>query len=131
VNVSSIAARLSPPRESAYAASKAALTAWSESMAVDLHGTGLGVHLVFPGVIDTELYEAPDNESSLTDLGAESPSDLAVAMRRQLEEGTFELYFPQWFSDVVAGKAADVTGFLEGAAAWTAQRELELRRTPS
>ncbi|HLG92547.1 MAG TPA: SDR family NAD(P)-dependent oxidoreductase, partial [Acidimicrobiales bacterium] len=36
VNVSSVAARLGPPHEAAYAASKAALTAWSESMAVDL-----------------------------------------------------------------------------------------------
>ncbi|HUF82954.1 MAG TPA: SDR family NAD(P)-dependent oxidoreductase, partial [Acidimicrobiia bacterium] len=32
VNISSVAARLSPPSEAAYAATKAVLTAWSESM---------------------------------------------------------------------------------------------------
>src|SRR5271165_2825713 len=41
VNVSSVAARLSPPTESAYAASKAALTAFFESAAADLWGTGV------------------------------------------------------------------------------------------
>ena len=123
VNVSSIAARLSPPREAAYAAAKAGLTAWTESMAVDLHGTGVHVHLVFPGVIDTELYDQPDNDPSLSDLEALSPADLAVAMRRQIEDGSLELYFPGWFADMATGKAADVAGFLAGAAEWTAQRE--------
>jgi NAD(P)-dependent dehydrogenase (short-subunit alcohol dehydrogenase family) len=123
VNVSSIAARLSPPRETAYAASKAALTAWTESMAVDLHGTGVRVHLVFPGVIETELYHQPDNESTLTDLEALPATDMAVAMRRQLEDGALELYFPEWFADIATGKAADVATFLEGSATWTAERE--------
>ncbi|HEY8218093.1 MAG TPA: SDR family NAD(P)-dependent oxidoreductase, partial [Acidimicrobiia bacterium] len=36
VNISSVAARLGPPIEAAYAASKAAMTAFSECMAVDL-----------------------------------------------------------------------------------------------
>jgi NAD(P)-dependent dehydrogenase (short-subunit alcohol dehydrogenase family) len=126
VNVSSIAARLSPPRETAYAASKAALTTWTESMAVDLHGSGVRVHLVFPGVIDTELYQQPDNDATLTDLEALPASDCAAAMRRQLEDGTLELYFPEWFADVAKGKAASVAAFLEGSAAWTAEREQAL-----
>src|SRR4029079_11527578 len=44
VNISSIAARLGPPGEAAYAATKAALTAWSESMAVALRNTNVRVH---------------------------------------------------------------------------------------
>jgi NAD(P)-dependent dehydrogenase (short-subunit alcohol dehydrogenase family) len=126
VNVSSIAGRLSPPRETAYAASKAALTTWTESMAVDLHGTGIRLHLVFPGVIDTELYEIPDNDSTLSDLEAVSASDLAVAMRQQLENGDLELYFPQWFADVAKSKATDVAGFLKGSATWADEREQTL-----
>ena len=38
VNISSVAARLGPPAEAAYTASKAAITGWSESMQVDLGG---------------------------------------------------------------------------------------------
>ena len=56
VNVSSIAAKLSAPGEAAYDASKAALTAFSEAMAVDLWDTGIKVMVVYPGVIDTELF---------------------------------------------------------------------------
>lgn len=123
VNVSSIAARLSPPREAAYSASKAALTAWTESMVVDLNDSGVRFHLVFPGVIDTELFHLPDNEPSLSDLEALPARDIAAAMRHQLEEGALELYFPEWFGDIASGKAADVAGFLSGSAAWTAERE--------
>jgi NAD(P)-dependent dehydrogenase (short-subunit alcohol dehydrogenase family) len=126
VNVSSIAARLGPAREAAYAASKAALTAFSESMSVDLTGTGVGIHLVNPGVIDTELFHLPDNEPTLSDLPAEKPSDLAMAVRRQLEEGGFELWFPAWFKDVAAAKAADIEPFLTGSAKWVEERARQL-----
>ena len=55
INVSSIAATLSSPGESAYDASKAALTAFSESMAVDLWDRGIRVLVVYPGLVDTEF----------------------------------------------------------------------------
>jgi short-subunit dehydrogenase len=122
VNVSSIAARLGPAREAAYAASKAAITAFSESMSVDLTGTGVVVHVVNPGVIDTELFHLPDNEPTLSDLPAEKAEDLAAAVRRQLEDGGFELWFPAWFKDVAAAKAADIDPFLAGSAAWVQDR---------
>ena len=129
VNVSSIAARLGPAREAAYAASKAAITAFSESMSVDLFGTGVFVHVVNPGVIDTELFHLPDNEPTLSDLPAERPEDLALAVRRQLEEGGFELWFPAWFKDVAAAKAADIDPFLAGSAKWVEARAKELGLT--
>ena len=62
VNISSIAATLSAPGEAAYDASKAALTAFSEAMAVDLWETGVKVMVVYPGVIDTDLFSLPDND---------------------------------------------------------------------
>ena len=57
VNISSIAATLSAPGEAAYDASKAALTAFSEAMAVDLWETGIKVMVVYPGVIDTAAVQ--------------------------------------------------------------------------
>src|ERR1700735_4488869 len=50
VNVSSIAATLSAPGEAAYDASKAALTAFSEAMAIDLGETGIQGMVCSPGV---------------------------------------------------------------------------------
>jgi NAD(P)-dependent dehydrogenase (short-subunit alcohol dehydrogenase family) len=75
VNISSIAARLGPPGEAAYAATKAALTAWSESMAVDLRNTNVGVHVVNPAVIDTELFQMPDNDPAMIEDVDALPTD--------------------------------------------------------
>jgi short-subunit dehydrogenase len=122
VNVSSIAARLGPPREAAYSASKAALTAFSESMAIDLWGSGVHVHVVNPGIIDTELFQLPDNEESLADLEALPASEVTSAVIDGLATDAFEIYVPSWFKDIVAGKFQDSRAFLEGSAAWTAER---------
>jgi NAD(P)-dependent dehydrogenase (short-subunit alcohol dehydrogenase family) len=126
VNVSSVAARFGPPREAAYSASKAALSAFSESLAVDLAGSGVTVHLVNPGIIDTELFSLPDNEPSLGNLPPERPEDLAAAVRSQIEDGGFELWFPGWMKDVAVTKASDPDGFLAGNIEYTAARVKEL-----
>jgi short-subunit dehydrogenase len=41
VNVTSVAGYIPNPNESAYGATKAALSLWSHALAVDLHGTGV------------------------------------------------------------------------------------------
>src|SRR5262249_48533479 len=124
VNISSVAARLGPPIEAAYAASKAALTAFSECMAVDLRDTEMLVHVVNPGVLDTELFHLPDHEARFRapDSGAgfhasvEMPPVAAIVepVLAQLDAGSFEGYVPAWFGDVVAGKFGDPDGFLAG-----------------
>jgi NAD(P)-dependent dehydrogenase (short-subunit alcohol dehydrogenase family) len=119
VNISSVAARLSPPSEAAYAATKAALTAWSESMQVDLHDTGVRVHVVNPGIIDTDLFHLPDNDAPIADEVDALPVDAIVdPVLDQLENGTFEIYVPEWFADVVAGKFPDTGKFLDGTIEW-------------
>jgi NAD(P)-dependent dehydrogenase (short-subunit alcohol dehydrogenase family) len=123
LNISSIAARLGPPREAAYCASKAALTAWSESMRIDLDGTGVDVQVVNPGVIDTELFHLPDNEPSLSDLQPETPDAIADAIVQHLRGDTFELWFPGWFKDVAAMKANDIDGFMAGSLEWLKTKE--------
>ena len=123
VTISSVAARLSPPHEAAYAASKAALTTFMECLAVDVWGSGVTVHLVNPGVIDTPLFQLPDNEESLADIDALPPSAVTSALVEQLQSGAFEIYVPAWFGDIVTGKAQDVGAFLEGSAQWLRERE--------
>ena len=119
VNISSVAARLSPPSEAAYAASKAALTTWSECMRVDLHDTGVRVHVVNPGIIDTELFHLPDNDEPIADDVEALPVEAIVEpVLAQLDEGTFEIYVPEWFADVVGAKYPDTGAFLDGSIAW-------------
>jgi short-subunit dehydrogenase len=56
VNVSSVAGRIPPPRETVYAASKFALTGFSEGLAVDLAGSNVHVAVIHVGPIDTEIW---------------------------------------------------------------------------
>ena len=115
VNISSVAARLGPGTEAAYAASKAALTAWSEAMAIDLADTHVKVHVVNPGIIDTELFRLPDNDEPIADMSMALPVEAIVQpVVDQLDSGAFEIYVPEWFQDVVAGKVADPDAFQQG-----------------
>jgi short-subunit dehydrogenase len=74
VNVSSVGGRLGIVHESAYCASKFALCGWSESMAVDLHGTGISVKLIEPGPVDTEIWDQPDNDDPIYDGPSSAPT---------------------------------------------------------
>src|ERR1700723_2871209 len=80
VHISSIAAPLSAPGEAAYDASKAALTAFSEAMAVDLWETGIKVMVVYRGVIDTPLFSLPDNDVPDLPIPADPVSAMADAI---------------------------------------------------
>jgi short-subunit dehydrogenase len=118
INVSSIAAKLSAPGEAAYDASKAALTAFSEAMAVDLWEDGVKVMVVYPGVIDTELFTLPDNDVPDLPIAAEPVSVAVDAILAGLEAGAAQVYVPEWFHGVTANKEKDVGAFLEGTAAY-------------
>jgi NAD(P)-dependent dehydrogenase (short-subunit alcohol dehydrogenase family) len=122
--VSSVAGRLSPPAESSYAATKAAISAWAECLQVDLRDTGVKVHVLYPGVIDTELFHLPDNDP-LGNTGVEMlPVDAIVEpVLSMIEHDQLEVAVPEWFGDVFAGKYRDVGAFLEGTIAFARAQE--------
>ena len=122
--VSSVAARLSPPGEAAYAATKAALSTWSECLQVDLRDTDVKLHVVYPGVIDTELFHLPDNEP-LGTTGVEMlPVDAIVEpVLSMIEQDQLEISVPDWFNGVYAHKSADVAAFLEGTIAFARSQQ--------
>jgi short-subunit dehydrogenase len=55
VNVSSDSARAPAPGGAAYAASKAALSAFSEAVAMDVADRGVHVHVLYPGWVPTPM----------------------------------------------------------------------------
>ena len=55
VNVSSDSGRAPGPREGAYGASKAALSAFTESLAFQVEGSGVHVHVLYPGWVPTPM----------------------------------------------------------------------------
>jgi short-subunit dehydrogenase len=123
INVSSVAATLSSPGEAAYDASKAALTAFSEAMAIDLWESGIKVLVVYPGLVDTELFSLPDNDPVMnTPVVKISVDELVATVFDAVAREEPQVYAPQWFADVAAQKAQDVGAFLAGAAAYVAQQ---------
>jgi short-subunit dehydrogenase len=115
VNVSSVGGRLGIVHESAYCASKFALCGWSESMAVDLHGSGVVVKLIEPGPVDTEIWDQPDNDEPLYDGPKFSPEEVADGIIAALGADGFEYYVPD-MKAVVDVKNADIDTYIAGAA---------------
>ncbi len=122
LNISSVAATLSPPGEAAYAATKAAVTVFSESMAVDLWDTGVKVTVVYPGVVDTELFTLPDNDPFVAQVDSITVDDAVATILEGLAEEKAQVYVPAWFGDIAAGKAANVEQFLAGTAEYVRQQ---------
>jgi short-subunit dehydrogenase len=93
VNVSSFAAQVVPPREGLYAASKAALDAFTAGLWNDLAGSGVHVGLVIPGAIDTEIWEKEDEPPGFS--GKKHPPAVVVrAILEVVERGRFEVVAP-------------------------------------
>jgi NAD(P)-dependent dehydrogenase (short-subunit alcohol dehydrogenase family) len=124
VYVSSVAARLSPPAESAYAASKSALSTWAECLQIDLRDTGVKLHVVYPGIIDTELFHLPDNDP-LPNTGVEMlPVEAMVEpVLTMIENDTLEVAVPEWFAEIMARKFDDVPAFLAGTIAFVRSQQ--------
>ncbi len=115
VNVSSVGGRLGIIHETAYCASKFALCGWSESMAVDLHDTGVSVKLIEPGPVDTEIWDQPDSEEPLYQGPKVPAEEVADGIIAALGSDRFEHYLPD-MKAVVDAKNADIDAYIAGAA---------------
>ena len=97
VNVASVAGRVGSPRESAYSASKFALVGWTEAMASDLVGTGVRLHLVIPGPIETEIWGKLDEPPAYRGR-LHPPAEVSAAVLSCVERGAFERWAPRWLA---------------------------------
>jgi short-subunit dehydrogenase len=122
VNVSSVAATLSSPGEAAYSASKAALSVFSESMAVDVWERGIRVLVVYPGVVDTELFRLPDNDPFNAPVEPITVAAAVEAVLDALARDALEVYVPAYFKDFVVAKAANNEEFIAGVAEFVRQQ---------
>ncbi len=113
VNVSSMGGRLGITAEAAYSASKFALAGWSESMAIDLYGTGVAVKLILPGAFDTEIWDQPGNDTAPYAGPLNPPEEGAVGIVESINSERFEHYVPD-MKAVVEMKTKDIDGFMAG-----------------
>jgi short-subunit dehydrogenase len=103
VNVSSFAAKVSPPREPIYAASKAAMNAFSEGLWNDLAGSNIHVAIVNPGPIDTEIWHKEDEPGAYD--GRKFPPELVTrAIFDVIARRRHEVTVPSWSPQLVAAR---------------------------
>jgi short-subunit dehydrogenase len=103
VNVSSFTARVVPPREAAYAASKAAMTAFTEGLWHDLEGSNVHAALVVPGAIDTEIWQKSDEPMAYRGPKAD-PGIVADAILEAIERRRHEIQVPKRRLDLLAAR---------------------------
>ncbi|HSO95970.1 MAG TPA: SDR family NAD(P)-dependent oxidoreductase [Acidimicrobiia bacterium] len=65
VNVSSDTARAPTPGEAGYAASKAAVSAFTEALSYDVEPDGVFLHVLYPGWVPTEMTQTDTDDAHL------------------------------------------------------------------
>src|SRR2546426_563039 len=65
INVSSILGKRGMPYETAYCASKFALAGFSEALRTEVMADGIDVSTIFPGAVETEIWESATNKTGL------------------------------------------------------------------
>jgi short-subunit dehydrogenase len=103
VNISSFAAKVSPPREALYAASKAALNSFTEGLWNDLKGSNIHVALINPGPIDTEIWLKEDEPPAYH--GKKYPPEIVTdAIFEAIEKRRYEMTIPKRNPMLVAAR---------------------------
>lgn len=102
VFVTSIAGRTGVAGEAVYAATKAGLDAFAESLRLELSGSGVRVGVLVPGVIATEFFARRGRPYGRRRPRPRSAQAAAAAVVRLVEHGHPETYLPGWLRLPVA-----------------------------
>ena len=115
VAISSLAGFRGLPKSAAYSASKAGMTAFFESVRLDLADKGISVTIIQPGFIKTPLTEGRHNKMPfLMELDDAIPHFIsAIEKRKRFAAFPWQLativrlgkFMPSWLYDRIAGRA--------------------------
>jgi short-subunit dehydrogenase len=97
VNVASAASKIGVPREAVYAASKHGVLGVSESVRLELRGSGVELSVVMPGLVRTELAAGTLKAGLVL-----APEDVAQAIVATLERPRFDVYVPRAYGAISA-----------------------------
>ena len=88
INTSSVAGLKTAPEYGAYSGTKHAVEAFTDSLRMELAGTGVNVAAIAPGTVDTGLYDdwGKDSESQVKSGGVLQPDDIARCARFILQQ---------------------------------------------
>ncbi len=94
VNVSSLAGKAGPPCFEPYAATKAGLIAFTQSLRAEYRDTGVSASVICPGFVTTGIYEQLRKETHMDGpkiLGPSSPESVARAVVRAIRKDIPEI----------------------------------------
>lgn len=114
--VSSIAGRTGVAGEAVYAAAKAGLDGFAESLRLEVAGRGIGVSVVVPGAVDTPFFATRGRPYDRRIPRPQSADAVARAVQGVLESGRAEAFVPVWLrlAQTVRGTAPSVFRRLNG-----------------
>jgi short-subunit dehydrogenase len=98
VNVASIAGHVGVRGEVVYAATKAGLIGFSESLRYELAGTGVGVTVVSPGVVRTAFFERAGRPYTRRFPRLLDPDRVARAIVRAIQRNKAQVFEPKWMA---------------------------------
>jgi short-subunit dehydrogenase len=96
VFVSSIAGVTAARYESAYAAAKAGLGTFAESLSYELAGQNVGVSVVVPGVVDTPFFDRRGRPYNRTTPAPIPPERVARAIVAAVQRDRDVVFVPGW-----------------------------------
>lgn len=104
INVASIAGKLGSPYFSGYNASKFALVGFSESLYMELMGTGVKVTTICPGPIDTPFFREGELERVLGRMGVRfllQPEQVVSQILKAIEKKPREVIIPGYMRLII------------------------------
>jgi uncharacterized protein len=126
VNIASVAGTIAAAGHSGpYSASKHAQLAFSRSVGVELAGSGINVHTINPGIVDTPGFPNRSRFRSRLLKGLVAEPDLvAERVARAVERNRLEQFVPRWY------RPAAIIQAVAPATLARAARARNIRRRP-
>jgi NAD(P)-dependent dehydrogenase (short-subunit alcohol dehydrogenase family) len=102
VNVASLVGKTAVAHLATYCATKHAVVGLTESLRLELAGTGIDLTVVMPVGVNTELYSGLQ---PLRGMKTPEPEDVAEAIVEALQTGRYEVYVPRRMNAIVRSGA--------------------------
>lgn len=100
--VSSIAGAVGVPGEAVYSATKAGLESFVDTLRQELHGTGITVATLLPGIVATDFHSPPLERRFPRPM---KPERLAAVIADMLEHDRTRCFRPRWLAGPAALRA--------------------------